>query len=203
MPLPVRARCHPASDASRRQNRSGFHQHQSEWDAHYYFYARYSDGIPCGMEQLTATEAKLIVRQRSRHGQPQKDKWAGTGGTRPCGGRLREVVWPYSLARPAGYRGSKGYIECGWRLGAASVRQHYRQAHMPFISPCRALDQVWRNAASIPRASSMAAVSLVLQQVEAIVSNTTHCKDGTIVINGGLDVKDLINFSRPDRPTPS
>ena len=44
---------------------------------------------------------------------------------------------------------------------------------------------------------------MVLQQVEAIVSNTTHCKDGTIVINGGRDVKDLINFSRPDRPTPS
>ena len=128
-------------DASRRQNRSGFHQHQSEWVERMMpiiiFMHAIATASPCGMEQLTATEAnKLIVRQRSRHGQPQKDKWAGTGGTRPCGGRLREVVWPYSLARPAGYRGSKGYIECGWRrrIGSSALPAGTHAVHLSLPS---------------------------------------------------------------------
>jgi len=61
-----------------------------------------------------------------------------------CGRRLREVLWPVTLARPAGRtrHSSRRNIECAWRL-TANARFEHRPLLRPFVAPCRALRAAW------------------------------------------------------------
>ena len=61
-----------------------------------------------------------------------------------CGPRLREVVWPLSLARPAHKtrHSSRRNVECTRRL-AVAARSEHRAALHPFVAPCVALRAAW------------------------------------------------------------
>lgn len=97
-------------------------------DAHWYFFARYSEGHSCG------PYARVVLGQRDGEGES-------------CCGLLREVLWAYSLA-PEHAKAPPAQIQCAYRLSnvnpdALSGRER-RAWSAKYIRTCEALRAAWR-----------------------------------------------------------
>ena len=101
------------------------------FDAHWYFYARYSDGRPCSLgARVSHTTSSgeggsRVATRRVRDVMPP----------RVCCGLLRELLWPYALARGSE---AKFRLECRWRVHE-NARPRFKPWLARFVPGCRKL----------------------------------------------------------------
>eukprot|EP00966_Prymnesium_polylepis_P094840 2196209-Prymnesium_polylepis.1 len=96
-------------------------------DVFYYFYARYSDGRPCSL--------------------------AGPGVSAPrrCCGLVRELLWPFAVARAAGWSTAarvesfftrEAHLDCGHRLSL--IASKHKAWSLSYLDACRDVERHWK-----------------------------------------------------------
>ena len=83
----------------------------SKFTSSWYALARYSDGWPCAY-----------------------DRYAALAHNAKCGGLIRELLWPYAIARLK-------RLDCDWRLSQA--RPPYTRTLKEFVAPCLEYARQW------------------------------------------------------------